>query len=310
MDGSEPNPLDRVAATGLNRRVVIAVASVVAAAVGAVALFSALRPAPSPSLMSDPPGRPSRAPGPVAALALWRDFPVAATPRPLVVFNPTQFGGGMDDSPATNGFWQGRWQLPTKLPEPPARMSGFAVVPPQPAVESLRRAVMANPVTFYTPATSAVVNSISLERRPFDTDRGEVRLPAWVVRFADIDEGDDEAVVLAVDASAQFPLPTRGDALGSLTVASDQRTLTYHFIGAAPGHGDCEAEYTPVLQESATAVAVGVAVHPGRSGFHFLGSTAMCEAIGFSREVSVVLAAPLGNRVAVTYTYGAPIAVG
>jgi hypothetical protein len=82
------------------------------------------------------------------------------------------------------------------------------------------------------------------------------------------------------------------------------QSTTYNFLGAAPGEGNCRASYSPVFQETATAVAIGAVEHP--NGHNRSGS---CRLASYRRSVSVQLTAPLGNRVVVTYTYGAPLPV-
>ncbi len=66
-----------------------------------------------------------------------------------------------------------------------------------------------------------------------------------------------------------YPSPVPTDADGDVTLSPNGLRLTYSFLGAAPGEGNCRADYRPVFMETATAVAIGAIEHPSghnRSG--------------------------------------------
>jgi hypothetical protein len=85
-------------------------------------------------------------------------------------------------------------------------------------------------------------------------------------------------------------------------LAANDRTATISFVGAAPGHGPCTADYAVDQLASDTAVAVLVReVHstPGPGG--------ACSDVGYGRRQTIVLAAPLGNRVLVDAATTGPV---
>lgn len=75
------------------------------------------------------------------------------------------------------------------------------------------------------------------------------------------------------------------------------------FTGAASGTGPCTASYSATQAASRAAVAVAVKEHA-----HGDGSVA-CAAVGYMRQVTVVLAAPLGGRVLVDTASGVAVTV-
>lgn len=274
--------------------------------VGFVALGLALPDnAPTPRLLPDPADRTDAPPGdPLAAMAPWKSFPVGLANRPLVVFEPTYLPLALRSNPLLAKL-RGRWILPDPLPGNPPRMSGYPLVSARDAVESLRHTVLTSygqPAKTDQQADPIRVSEVNLTFRTFDTDRGRLTLPSWTVVFEK--EIGLPAVVLAVSGDALYPSPVPTEADGDVTLSPDGRRLTYNFLGAAPGEGNCRADYTPVFQESATAVAIGAVEHP--NGHNRNGT---CRLSSYRRSVSVLLSAPLDNRVVVTYTYGEPLPV-
>jgi hypothetical protein len=278
--------------------------------VGLVALGLALPDnAPAPHLLNDPAhrGGPPFA-DPLDAMAPWRDFPVGAKVRPMLVFDATDLPVGLRSRPATvQKLVRGRWILPAALPQSIPRMDGYPVLSAAEAVEALHRAVLAEygqGARTKAGGEPVRVTDVRLSRRTFDTDRGRQSLPAWTIVF-DRDIGVPATVLAIRDGDDRlYPSPVPTDAEGDVTLSPDGRRLTYNFLGAAPGAGNCRADYTPVFQETATAVAIGAVEHP-----HGHNRNGNCRLAAYRRSVSVLLTAPLGNRVAVTYTYGAPLPV-
>ncbi|GAA0627180.1 hypothetical protein GCM10009547_33390 [Sporichthya brevicatena] len=276
------------------------------AVVGFVALGLALPDnTPDPRLMPDPADR-TQAPltDPLQATAPWRAFPVGAAQRPLLVFDPVTIPTALRSDPDR---LRGRWVLPDRLTTSPPRLDGFGVTSAEEAVAMLRRALAGvfrdEQLRTADPSAEPVtVSAIRLTRRTFDTDRGRRTLPAWAITFGP--RMVAPAIVLAVTDDALYPSPVPTDAEGDVTLSPDGRRLTYSFLGAASGQGNCRADYTPVFLETATAVAIGAVEH--RKGH---SRQANCRMSAYRRSVSVTLTAPLHNRVVVTYAYGAPLPV-
>ena len=138
----------------------------------------------------------------------------------------------------------------------------------------------------------------------FATDRGVRRLPAWLFGFSGV---PDPAAVLAVAPSRIFAPPARPARSAwpdmSARLGRDRRTLTIRLFGTAPGTGPCTASYS--VRQAASPAAVAVAVQGHAHG----GGAVACSAVGYLRQVKVVLSAPLGGRVLVDAANGAAIPV-
>jgi hypothetical protein len=271
---------------------------------GFVALGLALPDnAPESHLLLDPPDRIDRPlPDPLLAMAPWKTFPVGDQARPLVVFDAVTLPATLRANPALDALIRGRWVNPD-LPASPPRLDAYPILSAEAALASLRRTTLSMaPNPGPDPDAEPVrITEVRLTRRTFGTDRGRVTLPAWTVLFA---KSSVPATVLAVRGDDLYPSPVPTDAKGDVTISPNGLRLTYSFLGAAPGEGNCRAEYTPVFQESATAGAVGAIEHP--NGHNRNGT---CRLASYRRSVSVQLTAPLSNRVVVTYAYGSPLPV-
>lgn len=237
-----------------------------------------------------------------AALRLWADFPVSASPRPLVLTSGTVLGpaSGFTTNEAKEAFASGAFTEPTPFPTGPDRAAGYPVVTARTAFESMRAdgsPVLGAP----SPPTPLVVTAIQFRSASFDTDRGDRDLPAWLFSFRGV---RDPAAVLAVAPSEQFPVPPGAEHVGNLgaRVGPDGRTVTITF-GGAPTTGPCSADYTVDQLTSDTAVAVILrstrAPTPG----------VICPLVGHLREASITLPSPLGDRVLVQAPSGAPVVV-
>lgn len=212
--------------------------------------------------------------------AKWDDFPVTREPRPIVLtqLTPTAWQQELERTP-----WQAYFDDPAAVFEqaPPAWFPGTLreffggrrIVPPETWGPMVRG-----------PA-------------PFATDRGVRRLPAWWLRHPDTGGawfGPDAQFLRTqtwrppgLDQDAGSPEESR--------LAPDGRTLTYRFLG----HPDLYADYPHAdVFETETIVAVQpVRVSVGKPGG--LQLPFMQE-----REVTVQLAASLGNRVLVNVDLG------
>lgn len=258
---------------------------------------------PPPRLLADPDGRETPPLDPADALAPWANFPIGAAPRPVLVFEPVEYLPAMNTATRDNAFYRGQWELPAALPAAAARLDGFPIRSARAAIAALRLAVRADALGGAGPEAGPVeITEVRLTQRTFQTDRGRVTLPAWTIRFGSYLAAP--AVVLAADGPGVIAPSVPADAKGSATISPDGRRLTYSFLGSAPGKGNCRAEYTPVFQESATAIALGAMEHPGGRG-----DASVCTLGSYERSVTVHLAKPLANRVVVSYTYGAPLTV-
>jgi hypothetical protein len=226
------------------------------------------------------------------ALRAWSGFPVSASPRPLVLVGP-----GIADPPA--GFPSGAAKLaylqravrfPARLPPGAAIAGGFRVISARQAVALFRSGAATGP-----PAGIWLrVTTVRLGTAVFLTDRGLRRLPAWLFGFPGI---HGPAAVLAVAPAQIFspPIPAGGRPPFAdwAFLHPGGRALTVRFTGAPAGHGPCTAGYSLRAASSPTAVAIAVTEHPHGSG------NVACPAVGYRRQVTTMLPAPLGARVAV-----------
>jgi len=238
-----------------------------------------------------------------AALGLWADFPVSASPRPLVLTSGTVSGpaSGFATGEAKEAFASGAFTEPTPFPVGPDRAAGYPVVTARTAFEAMRAdgsPILGAP----SPPTPLVVTAIQLGSASFDTDRGVRDLPAWLFSFRDV---HDPAAVLAVAPSEQYPVPPGAEHVGNLgaQVSPDGRTVTVRFTGAPAGNGPCTEDYTIDHLSSDTAVAVIVRTTRAKA------PGALCLLVGHPREVSLTLPLPLGDRVLVQAPSGAPVVV-
>lgn len=225
------------------------------------------------------------------ALQMWAAFPVHASPRPLVV------GGGLTEGPR-GVYGDGNVKLavigaafdrPAHFPVGPATADGYPIITAERAFELL------HPQPGAIAGIRLTLTETRLGKAAFGTDRGAQTLPAWLFSF---DRVDGPIAVLAVAPSAQwFPSELVAGQNGhsywaGASVGSDHRTLTVGFVGAQSETGPCGVRYEVKLTESPTAVMVTRISHPNES-------TAICTLIGFLRNASAVLKAPLGARVLV-----------
>jgi hypothetical protein len=237
------------------------------------------------------------------ALAAWADFPVNASPRPLVL-------PGGDDEIVGSGVYSGDQKiafgegaidpLPT-LTSSPTEAGGYRLITAGQAFQELSRGNGQSPSPTRIQTTSATLGSTG-----FETDRGVRQLPAWVFTFAGI---SGWRAVLAVAPASIYPLPAPlstppgVQSPGDVQLAADGRTLTVDTGGALEGTGPCQAQYSLQVasSESAVAIAVLVRMNPVPSG-------TICAVQAVPFQLTAVLASPLGGRVVVN-TQAQPIEV-
>jgi hypothetical protein len=236
------------------------------------------------------------------ALRPWSGFPVSASPRPLVLVGPdiADPPAGFPDGAAKLAYLERAVRFPARLPPGPAVADGFEVIGARQAVVAFRSGAATGPPT----GSRLRVTTVRPGTGVFLTDRGPRRLPAWLFSFAGV---RGPAAVLAVAPAQIFapPIPAGGQPsfVDWALLGPRGRFLTVRFTGAPPGHGPCTADYSVQVASSVTAVAIAVAEHPHGSG------NVACPAVGYRRQVTTVLPAPLGARVVVDALSRAAVAV-
>ena len=229
------------------------------------------------------------------ALRAWAGFPVAATPRPLVllqgdVLDPEN-GFPSDDSKTAYG--NGQITPPPVWPPAPRASLGWPVDSAAAAFTTLTTPesnVLGSPPPLHA-------TGVQFGAGPFLTDRGWRTLPAWLFSLSGV---QNPAKVLAVAPSALYTAAAthggRSPSQLSVTVGAERRRIVANFAGAPAGSGPCTASSTLRIKESRHAVAVRVVAHPhlGR-----LRAGVACALVAYPRHASARLAAPLGARVVV-----------
>jgi hypothetical protein len=236
------------------------------------------------------------------SLGLWADFPVNASPRPLVLTGPDILDprDGFPTGDAKLAYTDGEFDLKTTLPTGPSTVDGQPVVTAAQALAELRslgggKHPERNPLQ---------ITEVTFGNGTFSTDRGTRSLPAWIFHFTNV---VNPALVLAIPPTDRWPLadmPKNNGSYDSVSISRDGSQITLTFIGAEAGTGPCQAEYTADFAESATAVSISPPrelPHPGQDPGH-------CDLAGYTREVTLALRSPLGNRVVVN-SQGVPLAV-
>ena len=217
-----------------------------------------------------------------AVLNLWRDFPVSARRRPLVLTGETVVViGGLPADEVTQALTTGCVGAGQAVPEEVVRALARGR---RPAPASHRRAR----ITGAHRATAV-----------FETDRGPSRLSAWHVRIG----GADGYVAvldpaLARDAFGPWGLDGATGTDMRAWRGEDDRGIVLQFLGSPAQFTDYPRA---VALESATAVALVPVPVERLSGDRPLYAQ--------TREVAARLAEPLGARVLVDYRTGCPIQV-
>jgi hypothetical protein len=243
-----------------------------------------------------------------AVLDAWRDFPVGRAPRPILLLGQVLRETGYRTEDAKLAVATGRFELAATLPaEQPATVNvtlpdgefPLAIIPAAQAYDGVRgtgspgNAPDANP-------TPLRITRVELGVAPFGTDRGELRLPAWLFHAPDSFE-PLAWPALHPDAFWRLGNLPYASATNDGRLATDGVTLTVTMAAPYPGAcpGDPVYRHVPVVIELETAVAVGirrevVRVEPGPRRAD-CGYDAMLR----TQPYTVKLAGPLGNRVVV-----------
>jgi hypothetical protein len=232
------------------------------------------------------------------ALALWRAFPVAARPRPIVplssgmVIDPRT---GFPSGAAKTAYEEGRFALGTALP-------------PEAAVAYRRlRAIGVNE---HENAPPLLVTAVKAGRAVFVTDRGRARLPAWQFFFKGVAH---PASVLALEppdlfippALHRFGEPGPGSSIeDSATLSASGKKITLTFVGGPAGNEACDERYraTAVADSRAVAFTITTIPVPAPAG-------TACSLVGYARPAVLHLARPLGARVLISATDGGAVPV-
>ncbi len=232
-------------------------------------------------------------------LGWWADFPIHASPRPLVLTGPDVVGpaAGFANGYDKSAFIHGHFELRTALPGGPETVDGHRI---RPAADALAELCGSGDGQADGPALA--ITAVLLETATFATDRGARELPAWSFRFAG---GTGPASVLAVPPADRWPqpgMPTDAErTVRGVTVSDDGSEATVAFVGAAAGTGLGHAEYAADVAHSRTAVSISVRrlanPTPLPSGPPQPGTVRMLG--GHLRTVTVTLQPPLGDRVLV-----------
>ncbi len=235
---------------------------------------------------------------PARALHAWSGFPVASSPRPLVllqgyVLNPEE---GFPDSNSKIAFGNGAITAPAGWPTAPTSSIGFPIIGAPAAFKTL---TTSNSVLGSPPPLSTT--SVTLGSGVFLTDRGWRVLPAWLFSLSGV---RNPAKVLAVGPPDIYLAKVTQDGESptqlSVTVGPGGRRIVANIVGSPSGTGPCTSGYTLSVRESRQAVAIAVIAHPHRGPLNE-GNVA-CSLVGYPRHVPALLKAPLGARVVVDAT--------
>lgn len=245
-------------------------------------------------------GSAARPAAPVDALSVWAEFPVDRVPRPIVMLDGPPKWPGFASGDAKLAALCGKvagtaTNLPTDIPAEVkvTWLTGDSGLYPSLSAASAV-AALSHPAGKQNGCDSVPSLSISgahLGAADFPTDRGTASVTSWL--FA-VPGALGDVAYPALATSALWP----GEATvgPQARLSADGKQVTFGFIGSAAGTGPCQAEYTAIAAESATAVAIApVAVETSRTG----GRSGICTAVGYLRTVAVALTSPLGKRVLV-----------
>jgi hypothetical protein len=210
-------------------------------------------------------------------LQAWAEFPAGRQPRPLVLLSSAALSGAFPDGQTKLAFFNG-W------------VKGVPGFPAQ-ILEALRGESRPGD------GSPLVLESAAPGEREFATDRGRKRLPAWRVQAQGVD--DPIWVLDPATRRESWQPPGQEDRYWrghEASLAADGRTLTVSFTGSPEPYSYLGA----TILESGNAVAVIPVGEERAAGWHTLA--------GQTRQVSAVLARPLGNRVLLD-KHGAPVMV-
>jgi hypothetical protein len=246
-----------------------------------------------------------------ADAAAWADFPVNATPRPVVLLGQAidDPQTGFRDSDSKIAYMDGRLKLAAALPATPVAVDGYEISSAADAVKLMQKPEGKGPSTSMT----LQITEVTFVQHVFATDRGNQALPAWQLRIAGV---ADPAYVLAVAASEQFnPMADRSYGGPSVTVSADGRDLTVPFIAHHTSTGPCDDSFSQTLGVTETPNVVVLDIETVTEQPSAPPSAIACAAVGSAEQPdpgeattrTVALDNPLGARVVVD-GHGMPFA--
>lgn len=269
------------------------------------------RPAPAAQPTWLPVDDPTFLIDPTATLP-YRDFPVTAKPRPIVLttnaladlnhpgkFNPL-------DAPGLHK----RYSFTGSAPKAPAKPVTVHLLDGDVQLHLADFAVMCDWSNVCPADQAGPPATLALGSAWFPTDRGVVRLPAWVLTPEDATH--DAVAIPALppsmfyggDATSEPPTP-QGAVPGPATVSADGRTL---HVPVPDTRDACSGQSNPplpvVIEDGA---AIVVASRPDR---RVVSKPENCvnSLVGTYIAIDVQLDRPLGNRVVVDrYGYVFPV---
>jgi hypothetical protein len=239
---------------------------------------------------------------PAERLAAWKDFPAGAEPRPIVWFWMDNPGLGYAENDSKVAAVCARYQLASGVQLPALPKTAFATwksgvrtpyaaISAADALAGLRRPSGDQPNPECASVPPLVITAARLGDAGMVTDRGTATVSAYLFTATG---ATGEFSYPALDPSAYWrhgaTLNMGNGGVQGARISVDGLRLTVAFIGAETS-GDCGASYVASAAESQAAVAVAIKVIPINT------SSAICDAVGHQRTVSVTLAAPLGGRV-------------
>jgi hypothetical protein len=242
----------------------------------------------------------------------WQGFPADRVPRPIVLLDDLPRSPGFsnnDDKIATvcHRFASPVQPLPSDVPASATAnwIDGTTATYPALSATNAYAAMSIVPASMKGAQCDAArplaASGVRLGIYGFATDRGTAQMSAWLFTFPG-------ALELAYPATAESAfwgkVTTIGIFGGGTTISADGLVLNFGFYGAPSGSGPCDANYTAVVAESTTAVAVATQVVPNQAQ----SDTVVCPAIAQARSVKVTLKRPLGGRILVNAS-GSVVAV-
>ena len=246
--------------------------------------------------------------GAEAALNLWKGFPAAASPRPLVLAGPAIIDppSGFRNGADKLAYIYGQFMVAGTLPGGSPTWHQQLLITAARALADLRSSAPSGSST----GTTLTITGARLGTATFATDRGQRSLPAWQFRFAGV---RDVASVLAIAPANRWPTRSRPIAdISDLTarIAPGGDSITIMFIGGPAEAGPCQENYQADTVQSDSAVLVAIRELPAAADQPVSsdGIAIACNLFGYQRSVTVKLSPVLGGRVLIDSS-GVPLPV-
>jgi hypothetical protein len=238
---------------------------------------------------------------PTGALEAWKSFPADLVPRPIVLLDELPRSPGFSTNDGKIAMMCHRFGPPAK-PLPSAvpgggtanwadgRSDTYPVISATDAYAAMSRPSLNGPGAMCNKAPLLTATEARFGMYDFATDRGKVWMSSWLFNV----QGGLVAYPAVVQSAFWADEISFGLGGGGASISEDGLTLTFGFAGAPAGTGPCDANYSGVVAESSSAVAVAVQEIPSQPQ----SGAVACPAIAAFRTVVVKLARPLGGRVA------------